>query len=135
MFNARIARLLCFGARREELDGRPAGLGGQEKTFQERQVLWKIMLHNSEILVQITFRSFLNLRVLGFLAAQATRLGSREPSVFLFRVGLARSTCDLEVTETDLAETFLGGRTVAKKKKKAAAKKAAPKRKAKRKKK
>ena len=35
---------------------------------------------------------------------------------FLFRVGLARSTCDLEVTETDLAKTFLGGRTVAKKK-------------------
>lgn len=48
---------------------------------------------------------------------------------FLFRVGLARSTCDLEVTETDLAKTFLGGRTVAKKKK--AAKKAAPKKKAK----
>jgi hypothetical protein len=40
---------------------------------------------------------------------------------------------DLEVTETDLAETFLGGRTVAKKKK-AAAKKA-PKKKAKKKKK
>lgn len=37
--------------------------------------------------------------------------------------------CDLEVTETDLTETFLGGRTVAKKKK-AAAKKA-PKKKAK----
>jgi len=36
--------------------------------------------------------------------------------------------CDLEVTETDLAETFLGGRTVAKKKK--SAKKAAPKKKA-----
>src|SRR5262249_55946566 len=40
---------------------------------------------------------------------------------------------DLDVTETDLAETFLGGRTVAKKKK-AAAKKA-PKKKAKKKKK
>ena len=48
--------------------------------------------------------------------------------VFLFRVGLARVDCDLEVTETDLAETFFGGRTVAKKKK--AAKKAAPKKKA-----
>ena len=54
----------------------------------------------------------------------------------MFRVGLARSTRDLEVTETDLAETFLGGRTVAKKKKKkAAAKKAAPKKKATKKKK
>ena len=53
----------------------------------------------------------------------------------MFRVGLARSNnCDLEVTETDLAETFLGGRTVAKKKK-AAAKKAAPKKKATKKKK
>ena len=45
------------------------------------------------------------------------------------------ATRDLEVTETDLAETFLGGRTVAKKKKKAAAKKAAPKKKATKKKK
>ena len=52
----------------------------------------------------------------------------------MFRVRLARSNIrDLEVTETDLAETFLGGRTVAKKKK-AAAKKA-PKKKAKKKKK
>jgi hypothetical protein len=64
--------------------------------------------------------------VLGLLAAKVISL--REPFV-LFRVGLARSTRDLEVTETDLAETFLGGRTVAKKKK-AAAKKA-PKKKAK----
>jgi hypothetical protein len=50
----------------------------------------------------------------------------------VFRVRLARSQCDQEVTETDLAELFLGGRTVAKKKK--AAKKAAPKKKAKKKK-
>jgi hypothetical protein len=48
------------------------------------------------------------------------------------RVRLARSLCDQEVTGTDLAELFLGGRTVAKKKK--AAKKAAPKKKAKKKK-
>ena len=66
--------------------------------------------------------------------AKATMLCSTSLS-FLFRVGLARSTCDLEVTETDLAKTFLGGRTVAKKKKKAAAKKAAPKKKATKKKK
>lgn len=50
--------------------------------------------------------------------------------VSLFRVGLARkSKVTMEVTGTDLAENFLGGRTVAKKKK-AAAKKA-PKKKAK----
>ena len=90
------------------------------------------MLHNPEEFVQLSFRSFLNLRVLGLLAAKVISL--RGPFV-LFRVGLARSTRDLEVTETDLAETFLGGRTVAKKKKKAAGKKAAPKKKATKKKK
>ncbi len=37
---------------------------------------------------------------------------------------------DLEVTETDLAETFFGGRTVAKKKKAAVKKAAHPKKKA-----
>jgi hypothetical protein len=71
-------------------------------------------------------------------------LWSRAPSKrlaldadFGFVQGKTRSeeTCDLEVTETDLAKTFLGGRAVAKKKKKAAAKKAAPKRKATKKKK
>jgi hypothetical protein len=41
-------------------------------------------------------------------------------------------TCDQEVTEAELAETFFGGRTVAKKKK--AASKKAPKKKAKKKK-
>jgi hypothetical protein len=51
----------------------------------------------------------------------------------VFRVRLARSLCDQEVTGTDLAELFLGARTVVKKKK-AAAKKAAPKKKAKKKK-
>ena len=46
----------------------------------------------------------------------------------LFR-GETGSNGDREVAETDLAQTFLGGWTVAKKKK-AAAKKAAPKKKA-----
>jgi hypothetical protein len=69
-----------------------------------------------------------------FFERDASKQARREPLI-LFRVGLARSTRDLEVTETDLAETFLGGRTVAKKKKKAAGKKAAPKKKATKKKK
>jgi hypothetical protein len=47
-----------------------------------------------------------------------------------FVQGETGSNGDRQVTETDLAKTFLGGRTVAKKKKKAAAKKAAPKKKA-----
>jgi hypothetical protein len=66
---------------------------------------------------------------------EATKLHSKETLVFV-----QGGTCSeqhvtssrtgrWEVTETDLAETLLGGRTVAKKKK--AAKKAAPKKKAK----
>jgi hypothetical protein len=47
--------------------------------------------------------------------------------VFLVQGGTGSNHSDLEVTETDLAKTYLGGRTVAKKKK---AKKAAPKKKA-----
>ena len=51
-------------------------------------------------------------------------------SVECVQGGTRSKSSDQEVTGTDLAETFLGGRTVAKKKK-AATKKAAPKKKAK----
>ena len=49
-----------------------------EKKFRESQLLCEIMLHKLAEFVQILFRSFLNLRVFGFLASIQQRCFARE---------------------------------------------------------